>query len=255
MKQLIVTSLLLLAVCAVKAEEIQVCWLDDSLRIVSSRDSAAYSRCIEYDSVEQHYIVKDYWKTGQLYRAGSFKSLVPEVRDGQFIWLFTEGRPNKFGRYEMNQLLDWKVIDKKGKPVLSVVVTFNGPHGETLYEPFQVDRKPSFPGGEKALKAYISKQLVCPPVMSIEPIDGTVLVYFVVMEDGSLSDIKVVKKIHPDLDKEAVRVVQSMPRWEPGLVDGKPVAVPYVLPVRFVNKSAQFYIRNNAERATGLFTY
>lgn len=64
-------------------------------------------------------------------------------------------------------------------------------------------------------------------------IQGKVLVKFTVKSDGSISNIRVTKSVDPYLDKEAVRVVKSMPRWIPGTQDGKPVNVEYTLPITF----------------------
>ena len=62
---------------------------------------------------------------------------------------------------------------------------------------------------------------------------GKVYVVFIVNEDGSLSDVKVIKSISPELDKEAIRVVKSMPKWNPAKQNGKTVKMKYVVPVNF----------------------
>ena len=92
---------------------------------------------------------------------------------------------------------------------------------------------PEFPGGINALVKFISDNLKYPTVCKEQKIQGKVLVKFTVKSDGSISNIRVTKSVDPYLDKEAVRVVKSMPRWIPGTQDGKPVNVEYTLPITF----------------------
>ena len=94
-----------------------------------------------------------------------------------------------------------------------------------------VEKMPSFPGGSEALKEYLKKNTRYPNPDAC--IQGRVVVVFVVDEKGNLSDVKVARSVEPSLDAEAVRVVKSMPRWNPGMQNGKAVKVRYTLPVTF----------------------
>ena len=94
-----------------------------------------------------------------------------------------------------------------------------------------VEKMPSFPGGSEALKEYLKKNTRYPNPDAC--IQGRVVVVFVVDEKGNLSDVKVARSVEPSLDVEAVRVVKSMPRWNPGIEKGKAVKVRYTLPVTF----------------------
>ena len=96
-----------------------------------------------------------------------------------------------------------------------------------------VEQMPSFPGGKKALMEYVKENTEYPAKAVKNKIQGRVIVQFTVDEKGRLSDIKVVKSVEPYLDAEAVRVVKSMPRWNPGMQNGKAVKVRYTLPVTF----------------------
>jgi TonB family protein len=96
-----------------------------------------------------------------------------------------------------------------------------------------VEQMPSYPGGDEALMRYISNNLQYPVVAEENGIQGRVIVSFVVERDGSITEVNVVKSVDPSLDKEAVRVLKSMPRWEAGIQDGKPVRVKYTVPVTF----------------------
>ena len=96
-----------------------------------------------------------------------------------------------------------------------------------------VEQMPSFPGGMAALMAYLQKSIKYPPVAEENGIQGRVVCTFVVERDGSVTDVKVAKSVDPSLDKEAVRVVKSMPKWNPGMQNGSPVRVKYNVPVQF----------------------
>lgn len=96
-----------------------------------------------------------------------------------------------------------------------------------------VQEKPSFPGGDKALMEYLSKNINYPTIAAEAGIKGRVTVSFVVNRDGKIVDVQVVRGVHASLDKEAIRVVQSMPAWKPGMQNGKAVRTKYTLPVMF----------------------
>ena len=97
-----------------------------------------------------------------------------------------------------------------------------------------VEQPPTFPGGENALIAYIAKHLKYPQVALEQEIQGVVKLRFVVMPDGTVGDVVIQQGLESHCDKEAVRVVKSLPRFIPGKQQGKPVAVWYTLPIRFV---------------------
>ena len=96
-----------------------------------------------------------------------------------------------------------------------------------------VDEPPSFPGGDAAQIAFLSNNLRYPAVAMEQGIQGRVVTQFVVDKDGSITDVKVVRSLDPMLDKEAVRLVKSMPKWTPGKLNGSPVRVKYILPLSF----------------------
>ena len=96
-----------------------------------------------------------------------------------------------------------------------------------------VEVMPQFPGGQIAMMKYIMENMKYPEQAMKEGIQGRVTVRFIVEKDGSISDVKPVLSVHPLLNKEAVRVVKSMPKWSPGKHNGKPVRVRFNLPVMF----------------------
>ena len=96
-----------------------------------------------------------------------------------------------------------------------------------------VEVMPQFPGGLAAMLKYIRENIKYPEQAMKKGIQGRVTVSFIIEKDGSISDVKPVRSVHPLLDKEAVRMVKSMPKWSPGKNNGKPVRVRYNLPVMF----------------------
>lgn len=92
---------------------------------------------------------------------------------------------------------------------------------------------PEFPGGVQALVNMLAQNAVYPEYCRARKIKGTVLIEFVVEADGQVSHVKVKLSCFPLLDNEALRVVSKQPRWEPGILDGKPVRCYYAVPMRF----------------------
>ena len=96
-----------------------------------------------------------------------------------------------------------------------------------------VEQRPLFPGGQSALMQFLHDNIKYPVVAQENGVQGRVTVQFVVEKDGSITDVHVLRGVDPSLDKEAVRVVKSMPRWTPGKQNGTTVRVNYRLPVLF----------------------
>jgi len=97
-----------------------------------------------------------------------------------------------------------------------------------------VESMPEFPGGQQALFKYLSENVKYPVIAQENGIQGRVICQFVVNKDGSIVDVEVVRSGgDPSLDKEAIRVIKSMPKWKPGKQRGKAVRVKYTVPVNF----------------------
>ena len=100
-----------------------------------------------------------------------------------------------------------------------------------------VETMPEFPGGTAKMMGFLAANISYPQTARDKGVEGRVYISFVVEKDGSVSDVKVLRGIGGGCDEEAVRVVQSMPNWKPGVQKGKPVKVAYNLPVRFALKA------------------
>ena len=105
---------------------------------------------------------------------------------------------------------------------------------ETAQVFFVVEDMPEFPGGQLALRKYIAKNLKYPVIAQENGIQGKVYVQFVVSKTGAVTQAKVIRGVDPSLDKEALRVVNTLPKWKPGMQRGKSVAVSYTVPITFV---------------------
>ncbi|WP_430816760.1 energy transducer TonB [Carboxylicivirga sp. RSCT41] len=99
---------------------------------------------------------------------------------------------------------------------------------------FIVEDMPEFPGGEEALRKYIAQSVKYPVIAQENGIQGRVYVSFVVNTKGKVTDVKIARGVDPNLDKEAIRVVNAMPAWKPGKQRGKAVKVSYTVPINFV---------------------
>ena len=96
-----------------------------------------------------------------------------------------------------------------------------------------VDEMPKFPGGDHELMRFISKNIKYPQAAQDEGKEGRVICAFIVKDDGTICDVKVVRSLDPALDAEAVRVLGTMPIWIPGKQNGKAVNVKYTVPITF----------------------
>ena len=125
---------------------------------------------------------------------------------------------------ETNQAVEIKYVP--------VAVEEEEPEEQTIFE--VVEQMPEFPnGGMAGLMQYLSKNIKYPTIAQENGTQGRVTVPFVVNRDGSIVDAKVLRGVDPYLDKEAIRVISSMPKWKPGMQRGKAVRVKYTVPVMF----------------------
>ena len=96
-----------------------------------------------------------------------------------------------------------------------------------------VEQMPQFPGGDAALMKFLQSHINYPPMAAENSVQGKVILQFVVEKDGKVGEVKVARSVDKDLDREAIRVVKTLPRFTPGRQNGQPVRVWYTLPVTF----------------------
>ena len=133
---------------------------------------------------------------------------------------FDQGTDNRaVTREHMNEIIVEKPVEKP-KEVVEDVFTV-------------VEQMPQFPGGEAALMKYLQSHINYPPMAAENNVQGKVVVQFVVDKTGRVGEVKVVRSVDKDLDREAARVCKSLPKFTPGRQNGHPVSVWYTLPVFF----------------------
>ena len=157
-----------------------------------------------------------------------------------FDELYAMQRGEPIDTIEMNIVLEQDTsIDLKDVPIVVKYGVQRFKHNaakavgndDTVYR--SVEQMPRFPGGEAALMKYLESHIKYPPEAAENNVQGHVIVQFVVKKDGSIGEVKVVRSLEENLDKEAIRVIKSLPKFTPGRHDGKAVSVWYTLPVPF----------------------
>ncbi|MFA8434129.1 MAG: energy transducer TonB [Marinifilaceae bacterium] len=96
-----------------------------------------------------------------------------------------------------------------------------------------VEDMPEFPGGTHTLQGWINKRVKYPVIAQENGITGRVFISFVINKTGNVEQVRILRGVDPSLDKEAIRVIKSMPKWKPGKQRGKPVKVSYTVPINF----------------------
>ena len=143
----------------------------------------------------------------------------------------------KQNKVKQAKVVQAKVVEKQNKvkqnkvKQAKVVKQQTAQDGQTVE--LNPDKMPEFPGGNKGLAEWLSKNTKYPKEAKDKNEQGRVVVSFVVDKDGKATDAKVVRSISPTIDKEAMRLIEVMPRWTPGKKDGLPVAVRFTLPMTF----------------------
>ena len=200
------------------------------------------------------YTTRDYVETDMVYATSSFVSEEEVIPPTQPI--FTAAPPPPADAPQVAEILDivdneTEIVEEEIETSESSTEAISGPvshvSGPVMAGPpvatqeegdegevFEiVEQNPSFPGGTEALMKWLSKNLKYPASAQENSIQGRVLVQFVVNKDGSIVEPKVLRSVDPALDKEALRVVSAMPKWQPGKQRGKTVRVRFTLPVTF----------------------
>ena len=137
------------------------------------------------------------------------------------------------GSVDFDQGTDNKAVIREFKNEVVVEEKVEKPK-EVVEEVFTVvEQMPQFPGGEQALMKYLQSHINYPPMAAENNVQGKVVVQFVVDKTGRVGEVKVIRSVDKDLDREAARVCKSLPKFTPGRQNGHPVSVWYTLPVFF----------------------
>lgn len=153
----------------------------------------------------------------------------------QRIEMMNKKRTNEMSKAKYFLLLPLVVILVTGSNIGIMAQTTDVSIEKTKSGVYKVvEQMPEFPGGMVALNNWIRTNLTYPALAMEDNVQGTVVAQFVVKADGSIADVEIVRGVHPLLDAESIRLLKSLPKFEPGRIQGTPVDVYFTIPLRFV---------------------
>lgn len=199
----------------------------------TDRENQHFYRVIYRSGDEGPIHVQDYYPDGTMQMDGWYSTLDPETRDGEFTWWHEDGKKHRwmtFDKGELTKITEW---DSKGNIIRQqeTVTTVNYQDGERTYDKRTLEKAPVFNRGKSSFSDYAAKHLIYPS--GSEGATGQVIVRFVVNKKGKTKDAKVVQSVNEVLDKAAFDFIKSLPRWTPGVLNGKKIKVEMELPVIF----------------------
>jgi TonB family protein len=137
---------------------------------------------------------------------------------------------------QKTNIADTGTIKKNAQDNYLIDYTSNQDNGPVY---MYCEKMPEFPGGETAFNDYIKNNVKYPQVAISDKKEGRVVIKFIVRASGEISDVQLIRGIRSDMDDECLRVVRVMPKWKPGMINNKPVAVSFSIPVRFLLKKTE----------------
>lgn len=173
-----------------------------------------------FKSLGSGFHIKDYDKNGNMLIEGLSRTLIIPHWEGQVKSYYKSGKLQSISRYKNNQVQSNEVWMNRGKLYLKNVFK-------------TVDVMPQFKTGDEDLQRFIGSSVQYPRMAEENGITGCVIVDFIVDENGDVIYEYIRKSVDKYLDAEALRVAKSMPKWTPGLLDGKAVKVSYSMPINF----------------------
>lgn len=210
--------------------------------VVNSLEDATWFEIIYKDEFDSNLVnVKEYFKSGNIKRNLYYSDYANYERDGnqkewfesgqllldmnydhgkkhgELLTYWEDGKSKRIDFYENDSLISGQCFDADGNEI---------PHF-----PFLIT--PEFPGGIQELMNYLVRHTRYPRKSRNKGIQGTVILLFVITDEGMVSNVKIIQNLSEELDEEAMRVVRNMPRWTPGKIDGEVSSVFYYLPIKF----------------------
>jgi protein TonB len=155
-----------------------------------------------------------FYPTGRVSSEGEYQNDIPV---GEHSWYTPTGSVKRKEFYESGNMIQGKCYTATG--------------ADTTY--FPAEEMPEFPGKEQALYKFIGDNVNYPKECRKKSIEGTVYIKFKVDNTGEITEMTVIKGVHPLLNEEAMRVIGMLPKWKPGRQEGIPVSVMYTLPIKF----------------------
>ncbi|MFN8352912.1 MAG: TonB family protein [Spirosomataceae bacterium] len=212
-------------------------FIDNSKKLTGSSEGAILQRKM-FISKDSLYEVRDFNTSGQLFMTGKYINPESELKHGLFTWYYPDGAKRKTTFYVKNRIVgDVFSYDNDGKLESRMVYDSLGDlKEEHLFAENGVEtivKLPTFNGGPFELYRFLGQNIRYPSEAHRGGIQGKVLVSFNVCADGTLCDFEVLNSPHEQLSKEAIRVIQKMPKWIPGERDGQKEKMKFTLPVNF----------------------
>lgn len=262
--------ILLVLFTAVAVHGQDTLYFDANNKRISSVDIAvSYKVCIPDTTHRDNVVEINYWKSGKIksykpltlkfkentdksiiesYTAGKIslndtilKRNIEKIKNGIYKEWYEDGQIRKEieykeGKYNGLYISYWENGQVKRKEDFGSKKYIEGkcfnPEGKEIeYTPMK--QMPVFPGGELKLLSFLKQNIKYSEAMSKNKIKGTVLVQFIIKKDGSISNMKIIRGIHPDADLEAIRVISLMPKWIPSKQEDEPMNAGYTLSIRF----------------------
>ncbi len=175
----------------------------------------------KFKKVNDLYLFQDFYKSGKIKQEGISKSTFPLYFEGELKTYFENGNNKSIEVYKDNQMISNKNWLENGERYIDNI--------------FQPDTLPEFSGGLDSFRKIIQNNLRYPNIAAENGISGRVFVGFVVDQNGEITGVHIERGVDPALDKEAVRVVESISEtWTPGRLDGQFVNVRFTFPVVFI---------------------
>lgn len=196
---------------------------NDTTMIIKTVDSSDGKMLItrRYKRVEGGYHFQDYYRNGKLKQGGITTSIYPLHLEGEVMTFYNNGGVESIRNYKNNQMISNKNWTKSGDVYV-----------DNLF--FDADVMPQYPGGKRAFERDICKSVRYPIRAQENGITGSVLVHFIVDENGNISNVYIDPTCYADLNREAYKVICSLKKkWKPGILDGKKVKVAFAVPINF----------------------
>jgi len=199
----------------------------------TDRENKHFYRVIYREVKKKPIRVQDYYPNGIMQMDGWYSTLEPETRDGEFTWWDEKGKKNRWMVFEENEPTKITEWDSDGKITRQQekVKTVSYENGKRVYESRALEKAPVFNRGKSTFSEYVSEYLIYPD--KAKGSRGKVIVTFVVDKTGRVKDAEVVESVNAILDEAALDFIKSLPRWTPGVQEGKNVDVTMELPMNF----------------------
>jgi TonB family protein len=243
MRIILISLLIIFGINAFSQDTIIKYFDKDGLFIEDKENAQFYNKIVKVaDSI---WYLEIYNINDEIDFTGSYKTDKFKIKNGYFKFYYKNGELEKEGNYiDKTQNGIWKYYSADG--ILNYTVEYkdnirgdscyyyqNGEKINNLYFSNDIDITSEFPGGQKELLNFIAKNLKYPDIAKEKGYQGIVFLSFIVEENGSVSNIRVLQSINPILDNECIKVIKKFPIFKPGEKDGIPVKTSLIVPMMF----------------------